>query len=302
MLVPTVAVQAAPPYTCGGTAYDASNPDHIRYGRTTPVVDGKMRVDLSRRVPAGPRFVVFWDEQFAPGSDGVVIVGSDYRDSICGTTGDDRISGMHGNDRIFGLGSNTDYDATSPEGALLGDHLFGGKGHDLITNGSGVGFAALAQTAALIGGGKGNDVLYSGDGSSGTPWVRGGVGDDSLFGGLAGSGHMLRGGAGNDTVDLWGLDDSVGVGNAGDDALTSRWGYSLTLNGNTGDDTLIAGWGDYLRLFGGAGDDSIRAGIGDHQTLFGGGGADVIRNVGAGTNQMFDGGPGDDLVTPASVG
>jgi len=294
LLIPATTAGAQAPHGCGGTAYNPANPDHVLYGRSA----GTMIVDLTGHIAVGGGFVVFWDGTFVPGADGARIIGSGHEDVICGTHGDDWIWGKQGRDRIFGFGSANDYDESVPGGDRLGDHLFGGRGDDLITNGFGVGFAELAAGAALIGGGRGDDTLYSGNGSSGTPTVRGGIGDDTLYGGLSGSGHVLRGGDGDDSVNLWGLDDSRGFGDAGDDTLTSRWGFNLELSGNTGDDLLIAGWGDYLTLSGGSGNDTLDAGTGHHQALFGNGGGDVIRGSGAWTGQVVDGGTGNDTITP----
>ena len=277
---------------CDGTVYDPADPDHVLYGRSA----GTMHVDLTGRTPVGDGFVVFWDGRFVSGAKGAVIIGSSYRDLICGTTGDDWVWGKRGGDTILGFGSESDYDRSIGGGRALGDHLFGGRGNDVISNGDGIGLSALSSAAALVGGGRGNDTLYLGDGSSGTPWARGGVGDDKLMGGLGGSGHTLAGGAGSDSIDLWGLDGSSGYGNGGDDHLTSQWGDTNVLHGDNGDDSLEAGWGSNLRLDGGAGNDTLKASTGANTVLLGGPGDDVMSNVGAGIGQVADGGTGEDTV------
>src|SRR3990172_3073816 len=98
-LVPTAAGAVGPIYyECDGNHYDATNPDHVLYGGSeqTPVVGGKMQVDLSLSIPSSTAFVVFWDGFYTADSDGAEIVGSNSRDVICGTTGDDLVYGLRG--------------------------------------------------------------------------------------------------------------------------------------------------------------------------------------------------------------
>jgi Ca2+-binding RTX toxin-like protein len=288
---------------CDGNVYDATNPDHILYGGTvqTPVVDDKMQVDLSFLVPVSGTFVLFWDGTMVPGSQGAVIIGSDYPDVICGTEGDDKVFGMQGNDRIFGNGAYTNYDdrwyngtSYSLPGAVVpagtpgatqwfiedGDHLFANKGNDLIVDGV---FGTLSTKGAYLAGGLGNDVIYAGDGAR--TYVRGGAHSDVLYGG---------GGA-----------DQQLFGNRDDDILVGGGGATQLLNGNNGADELRGGSGANQLLYGGKGFDELIAGTGNN-ALFGNADDDTVTNLGAAAGQVAEGGPGDDVIrartlTPASA-
>ena len=298
MLVPAAAALADDVrYQCDDHNYDATNPDHILYGRSqgTPAdaIGTFMVVDLSGMTPVSGTFVVFWDGHFVADTIGVVIVGSHSNDVICGTDGDDSIIGRQGNDRIFGNGSLYDYDNILVLGVCAfcndGDHLWGNKGNDFITNGDGNGLADLTGDSAFMSGGAGNDVLYLGESFSGTPWARGGAGNDTLLAGLSGDGMLLEGNGGNDRLEAWGASRS-------------------DFMGNKAMDVLVGGDGADQRLFGGQGDDDLRAGIGARTYLMGNAGNDVISNMGVGpsggagypTAQVAEGGAGADRITPNS--
>ena len=298
MLVPAAAALADDVrYQCDDHNYDATNPDHILYGRSegTPVdaTGTFMVVDLSGMTPVSGTFVVFWDGHFVADTVGAIITGSHSNDVICGTEGDDWISGSQGNDRVFGNGSFTDYDNDLVlllcPGCDLGDHLWGNKGNDFITNGDGNGLANLTDDSTFMSGGVGNDVLYLGESSNAaaTPWARGGAGNDTLLAGLSGVRMLLEGNGGNDRLEAWGAERS-------------------DFMGNKAMDVLVGGDGIDQRLFGGQGDDDLRAGTGDRTYLMGDAGNDVISNMGdnsvgaADQFQVAEGGAGADRITPAS--
>lgn len=194
-----------------------------------------------------------------------------------------------------------------------GDHLRGNKGNDFLTDGDEHQLADTSDEAAFLGGGIGNDVLYLGggcdtggfDGSSftmdeygstmkgtdhfGTPWAKGGPGDDYLLttGQSGGCYQLLNGNDGNDRTEQWGSDRSVA-------------------EGNTGDDVMILGDGGEQRAYGGAGNDKIVVdgvlfdGGGSGSGAFGGPGDDVITGMGSASDQTADGGPGADSISGAS--
>jgi hypothetical protein len=116
----------------------------------------------------------------------------------------------------------------------------------------------------------------------------GGEGDDSLFGGNAGSGDLLLGGRGDDKLHGRGGDDTI-EGGEGNDRLQGDFEQDR-LRGGPGRD----------RLFGGQGDDSLAGDDGDDR-LFGGPGADTLeggegreRLQGDESNDLLRGGPGAD--------
>lgn len=299
-MVPAVA-GAADFTKCDGTHYEPTNPDHILYGGSeqTPVFEGKMQVDMRGGVPWSGSFVLFWDGTFSAGSDGAYIFGSDYRDHLCGTTGDDTIWGLQGDDRIFGGGSATGYTAPSAGPPVVleswGDNLFGNKGNDLLVNGD---LTTLGTLGAQLGGGQGNDVLYAGNGDDSV--ARGGMDNDSVFGG-GGDDQTLRGGAGFDSVYAGTGDRNHAYGSLGDDTVVGGSGTAQVLQGNNGADDLLGGSGGDQRIFGGVGDDVLEAGTGSNQALFGGQGNDTFEEVGAGLFQVADGGPGDDEINPSAT-
>ena len=174
VLVPAAAASAQiDDYECWGETWQATNPDHILYGRSVagqatapgPYGSTKMVVDLRGMTPVSANgFYVIWDGYFTPGTNGVIIYGSSSNDTICGTgpqeyggpegAGQDWIWGFQGNDRIFGFGATEGYSTqtvtvgttTFTPGSDLGDHLAGGKGHDFISTGwDGVGLAPAGR-------------------------------------------------------------------------------------------------------------------------------------------------------------
>ena len=301
-LVPTVAGAAGPTYECDGNQYDATNPDHVLYGVTaqTPVVGGQMVVDLSLETPLSGVFVVFWDGGFVSGSDGAQILGSVFKDVICGTSGNDWIYGDEGNDRIFGMDNTDGYTAPDPLHVppifeAWGDNLFGNKGDDLLVNGQ---IGDYANEGSFLGGGVGNDLIFAGDGDF--SFARGGTQPDTMVGG-AGLYQSVLGGADNDVV-LAGSGDYQHVnGNASDDTVIGGSGQGQIVEGNHGADNMTGGSGLNQRVYSGMENDTLGAGTGTNQVLFGGVGNDTINQVGSGTNQVADGGAGADSIHPSAT-
>ena len=116
--------------------------------------------------------------------------------------------------------------------------------------------------------------------------VRGGAGNDTIFG-RTGS-DRISGGAGNDflaadstLLDIDNLASFTFDGFNGND----------TLNGGTGNDIIFGGAGsDKIR--GGAGDDTLRGGLGN-DTINGGAGTDVVEYFGSQADYSFSGSAGN---------
>ena len=136
-----------------------------------------------------------------------VIAGTNGDDVITGTEGDDRIFAAGGNDQVFALGGS--------------DEVYGGTGNDLIDGGvgefdfdqlhgeAGNDTISLQNSSGSAFGGEGNDVLIGSDGGFGND-LHGGVGDDALHAGAAGS--FLGGDDGADQLFSGEGDDQIAGG------------------------------------------------------------------------------------------
>ncbi|MET9495739.1 calcium-binding protein [Streptomyces sp. NPDC006552] len=135
--------------------------------------------------------------------------------------------------------------------------------------------------------------------------VRGGAGDDTIEVGAAavvlgddgadtvratGGGAVVQGGIGDDTIDADGDSSSVS-GGAGDDVIRGG-AYDQNLSGDDGDDEIHGGSGNDW-LYGGKGNDRLYGESGD-DTLYGNSGNDVLYG-GPGTDTL-SGGPGTNIV------
>ncbi len=217
---------------------------------------------------------------------------------IPGDAGDtgNMVDGGDGNDTIIGGGGlNT---------------LLGGKGADLLAG------AANATANSLLGG-SGDDTIYGGGGGDS---LGGGGGNDLIFAGNftaigfeqvpdiakggGGSGYVVDGGVGNDTL----------IGSDGRDDLIGGDGHDLIVGGNgtpggvPGEDSKLIGNKGNDTIFGGGGDDSIDGGDGD-DVIFGGflqsglfpgifpstGGGNNIIEGGGGNDRIFAGN-GNDII------
>ncbi|MFZ1468658.1 MAG: Hint domain-containing protein [Paracoccaceae bacterium] len=229
------------------------------------------------------------------------ILGSAGADTLTGDAGANYLSGGNGNDQIYGGAGD--------------DTLVGGAGADTLTGGEGLDVLDYSASNAAVnvnltnwtasGGHAQGDVLQGVDGIIGSAF------DDTLIGfdqvGLTGDvfTNVFYGGAGNDSMNGRGGDDSLygGTGNdtvlggSGDDTLSGDDGND-SLDGGTGNDVLYGGDGnDVLSgglgadvLYGGDGDDTLLAGAGD--TLFGGDGNNTYTG---GTAAQVTGGSGNDV-------
>jgi Ca2+-binding RTX toxin-like protein len=127
----------------------------------------------------------------------------------------------------FGGSGNDTITLDESNGALPAAQLFGGKGNDVLTGGSGADQLFGGNDNDTLNGGDGDDTLFGGDGND---TLNGGAGDDTLFGG-AGDDTVVGGkgtdtaflGAGNDLF-IWnpGEGSDVVEGQAGFDTLDFR--------------------------------------------------------------------------------
>jgi Ca2+-binding RTX toxin-like protein len=247
-------------------------------------------------------------------------VGTDFSDTVFGTSGVNRIETGAGVDAIFGRGG--------------ADWIDGGSGFDYVyfdfTTASqpivanlltGQGGGAIAGSTLLniegVTGGAGNDTLTAGNGGG---YLAGGAGNDVLTGGLGNDTEI--GGAGHDTFyGSPGADAITDTDNAVFDYSGSPGGVSLISNGTTyagsggwaqGDTIIVAGVGssgayewhlsdfaDVLRLrsadaatvYTGAGDDAVYGQTG-HLTVVAGSGYDFIHPGGDGDDTIYFGAGG----------
>ncbi|MGK7898435.1 MAG: calcium-binding protein [Xenococcus sp. (in: cyanobacteria)] len=154
-----------------------------------------------------------------------VIRGTNQDDIIRGILGENNaIFGLAGNDTIFGgqtvPGRKT---ANLLYGGKGNDQMFGGRGNDTLVGGDGNDFLQSGKGNDLLFGDKGNDVFF---GQEGNDTLFGGDGDDFLRGQgrneFPDGNDYIVGGRGNDRLIgdrgndiLVGVDDSIGVSNAG---------------------------------------------------------------------------------------
>lgn len=186
------------------------------------------------------------------------LFGSAYDDSLVGNRVGNALYGDYGDDEL--------------DGGEGDDVLVGGPGADVLRGGDAEGdtFAGTEMVEytdpdgntrmvelpdiEYLTGSAYDDVLA---GDLRDNWLRGGAGNDTLYGGPGGGDDYLQGGSGNDRL-YSGIGDDYLEGNAGNDQL----------RGGTGDD-----W-----LFGGAGADTF--------FLAPGGGDDIIEDLGAGGDKI----------------
>jgi Ca2+-binding RTX toxin-like protein len=163
-------------------------------------------------------------------------------DDIAGLGGNDIINGGLGNDTLWG-GDRVSNSFASGNDVLNGgdgtDWLIGGDGNDILTGDLGNPFfPSFGTTKDFLLGESGNDIL---SGGLGNDELRGGLDSDILTGGL-GDDTFFYGDndappslvltrevitdfniAGNDTIDLSGIDANTGTG--ADDAFTFITGF-----------------------------------------------------------------------------
>ena len=196
-------------------------------------------------------------------TDGLVLVGNEFRNGITGTLGNDMLSGGAGDD-ILDARAGT-------------DTLDGGTGDDVLRAGIG---------ADTLNGGEGDDRLW---GSNDSDTMAGGAGDDIYY--VIGTGTSV-------TEDVGGGRDTLVISRnytlaAGLEIEVLRPAYysdtELILTGNEFDNYLVGGRRNDT-LVGGAGFDRLDGG-GGANVLTGGAGADIyfVRSTGDVVNEDVGG-------------
>ena len=247
-----------------------------------------------------------------PTSGDDVILGTRSSDNIDALQGNDIICALEGDD-IINAGAGSDWVDAGPgndvvDGGTDSDILFGDSGTDILTGGPGNDEIYGEDDGDFINGNSGDDIL---NGDNGVDQILGGSGDDTIHtgnGGNIGSGLLVDGGSGNDTITGGSGDDEIRAatgndiihGSTGNDALYGGGGND-TINGQNGDD-LIRGNGSNDTITGGNGNDDIDGGSGD-DTIYGGNDDDTVSGStgddqlsgGAGRDTL-DGGGGNDIL------
>ncbi|TAN64304.1 MAG: tandem-95 repeat protein, partial [Magnetospirillum sp.] len=229
---------------------------------------------------AGNDVVDMTSERYSYGN--VTIDGGSGNDVLWGNAGNDMLIGGVGNDTLHGgAGADTLY------GGAGADIVDGGSGNDVLmmnadgTWGGGwyawnVGSPGVGGTNELIpilGKGQNTDVFHGGAGTDTIVMGDGGQAlflDDGYSASLAAGPRFdgvesIRGGSGNDVVDLTSFDYSYGNvtidGGAGNDVLWGNAGNDVLIGG-AGADALKGGAGDDLFLLDALGRDTIDGGAG----------------------------------------
>jgi hypothetical protein len=221
------------------------------------------------------------------------IVGNNRNNTLRGTSSPDFIRGLGGNDIIYGYGS--------------ADRLYGGRGDDTIYGGTGSDKIYGWHGINKLYGGNGNDFIISTYGcirgeSKGIALSNGGAGHDRIIaqGGddTCPMSFDVKGGSGNDHIDVSGEGGGDISGGAGDDIISAgseSGGYNINAGG--GDDEVNLNDSEGGTVYGGAGDDDISVYEG---TVDAGDGDDILEAFNRGT---FTGGPGaDTFICPAYSG
>ena len=208
--------------------------------------------------------------------------------------------------QVFGQGGDDAITMSEANGALPRANLFGGRGHDTLTGGSG---------GDLLFGQAGNDTLL---GKGGNDFLFGGAGNDVLTGGDADD--QVFGESGNDRM-VWnpGDDTDLNEGGAGTDTVEVNGGggaeqFTATANGtrvrfdrlNPAPFSIDIGTSENLVLNANGGDDSFSAtgnlaalikltvdGGAGNDTLLGSNGIDLL--IGGDGNDFVDGQQGNDV-------
>ena len=218
---------------------------------------------------------------------------NDGDDSLYGEADDDKLYGGGGDDLLNGgTGTNELYGGSGSD--TVESNLTGGQDltltdTSLVTSGAGLTENSLLDSIekAALYGGTGSNIMDA-TGFSGTTYMEGGAGSDTLLG--SEQNDELNGGTGIDYLYGFGGDDLLS-GGGNDDFLYGGIGND-ELNGGAGSDTLFGEEGDDS-IFGNSGNDFLSGGIGA-DTLYGGNDDDTLEG-GEGDDDLY-GGNGFDTV------
>ena len=156
-----------------------------------------------------------------PTSGADTLIGFETNDSILGLAGADSIHGRSGSDTL--------------DGGLGSDALHGEDGNDTLI--AGVGESKNTAVSNSLYGGNGDDVLIGGGNANSGERLDGGPGADLLLGGIGqeiiddtgydGRNSLLFGGAGADTMRMYGGAGALAIGGAGNDRISGGLGAGV---------------------------------------------------------------------------
>ncbi|MCX7418382.1 MAG: hypothetical protein NT013_02450 [Planctomycetia bacterium] len=259
-------------------------------GRLNGTADGESGNDLLDGTGATAALTLLGSR----GND--TIIGSSFNDLLNGGSENDSILGMAGNDTITGGTGNDFLDG----GAGLFDKLLEfPTGNVVLTNTAltGVGSDKLAniEEAEFIGGDE-NNFFDASKYTLGRVTLRGGAGDDTLYG--TPLSDVYDGGAGFDTVKAVSLSNVIAtnatiVNSTSVDSLTSVEALDITGHFTVGTTINASAFTGPTTLTGGAGADRLTSGQGN-SVLRGNAGNDILVG-GKGLDQLFGGNDNDSL-------
>lgn len=251
---------------------DADNDTLLSLGPNDTLYGGDDEDSIrSQRSPA----LLFGDE----GADTVIaedratVYGGDDEDYLQGTVEANLLFGNEGNDTMQG-------------GAQRRDSLYGGKGNDAI------GFFIAGGGSNIPGFTLGGGLA----GNEGSNFLRGDLGDDSVFG--VNQRDSLYGGKGSDTLYAVGESTYVSGDDDNDTLISNNFNQTSAFTGTT---VTIVGQ-EKVTLLGGAGNDSLYGSIGPfgggRSFYEGGDGNDTIRSYAA--QDSLSGGSGNDFLASST--
>lgn len=233
------------------------------------------------------------------GKSGVKVVGLTSNDTYNGTSGADTVQTAEGSNIITGAGNDSiklygQY-ATIDAGAGNDTVQVMNGSHHLIDLGAGNNLAKFTSTYNYhnsITGGTGNDVIKGGSNGYFNNVIDLGNGKNKvqLY---YGEDNTITSGAGKDLISIGGGASNFVSAGKGNDTIYV-YGKNNTVEGGAGNDSIISGSGaDWL--YGGNGKDTLW-GNGGNDSLYGGAGNDTfIYKPGDGTDTIFDYESGDIL-------
>lgn len=182
------------------TLYGGIGNDTIDGGDHDDKIDGRNRKDTLKGGD-GNDLIEGGDDLAADelhgGSGKDTLKGQGGADSLYGNGDDDTLKGGEGDDLLQGGGGVDECDGGAGDGDTLLAEIRAGENYDLILTNSRLNNNVLIgiEQAELIGNSKGNLLDASGF-TKGSVTLRGGAGNDTLYGGS--KGDLLEGGKGND--------------------------------------------------------------------------------------------------------
>jgi Ca2+-binding RTX toxin-like protein len=239
------------------------------------------------------------------------VIGSSQADVIIGSAFGDALSGGAGSDTIIGGGGADGMDGGAGDDIFFVDNIGdtasenSANGFDIVVSDVNFTLSANVEQLVLRGGatiGIGNDganFLYGGD-SGLSLNLDGRGGDDIFFSSLAGH-NTLTGGAGIDTLQLFGGNNFANGGTGSDIYFTFTDTDTISEAGGDGSDTVFANWNftmgagiEQLLLFGNA---NTAVGSADDNVMFGNSTSGAVNLLGlAGSDVLFGGSFNDTLV------